>query len=197
MTKSQADKAAEAIARFGTTDVPGPDALWTWLASGPPGGTLLVLRRKGRAGHVSEDQLLDALIAHGWIDGRRWVHPTDATLTLRLATPRAQQAWSQSYKSRAERLESQGRMTPAGRAAVAAGRASGLWDFYADVDALIVPADLSTALGADRAKWDLLPDSYKRNLLRWVKLAKAAPTRAKRIASVAGSVRDGTRIPQM
>ena len=197
MAKTQSDKAAEAVARFGTTDIPDPDALWSWLASGPTEGTLLVLRRKGRLGYVSEDQLLDALIAHGWIDGRRWVHPTDETLTLRLATPRAQQAWSQSYKDRAERLEAEGRMAPAGRAAIEEGRASGLWDFYADVDALVVPPDLSTALGPLVGDWDLLPSSYRRNLLRWVKLAKTEPTRAKRIASIHESLRTGRRIPQM
>ena len=86
-------------------------------------------------------------------------------------------------------------MRPAGEAAVAAGRTSGLWDFFADVDALVVPEDLATAL--DRDKWDTLAPSYRRNVLRWVKLAKSEATRAKRITAVADATKSGVKLPQM
>ena len=143
--------------------------------------------------YVSREEVLDALIAYGWIDGRRFV--VDADRTAQLIAPRKQQAWSQSYKTRVARLQKERRMHPAGEAAVAAGRASGLWDFFADVDALVVPEDLATAL--DRDKWDTLAPSYRRNVLRWVKLAKSEATRAKRITAVADATKSGVKLPQM
>ena len=149
--------------------------------------------------YLTRDQVLDALIAHGWIDGIRRKHE-DPAKTMQLIAPRKMQAWAQSYKDRAEALRKAGRMTSAGEAEIKASKASGLWDFYADVDALIVPQDLEGALGqlpGARAQYDSSPAAYRRNLLRWAKLAKTPPTRAKRIAQIAQACAAGTRIPQM
>ncbi len=197
MAPTQQDKAAEALARFDSVDVDGPDALHAWLAANHarPEGVLVISWKKGDPRHLTGEALLDAALAWGWIDGRRWVHPTDPARTMQLVAPRGTQAWAASYKDRAERLEATGRMAPPGRAAVEAGRAGGLWDFYADIDALIVPEDLAAALGA--GDWDALPAAYRRNLLRWVKLARTPPTRARRIAEIAASLAEGRRIPQM
>ncbi len=197
MPPTQQDKAAEALARFGSVEVDGPGALEAWLAANHArtDGILVVSWKKGDPKHLPAAALLDALVAWGWIDGRRWVHPADPARTVQLIAPRATQAWSATYKDRAARLEATGRMAPPGRAAVEAGRAGGLWDAYADVDALIVPDDLAAALGA--GDWDVLPAAYRRNLLRWVTLAKTPPTRARRIAEIAAATAEGRRIPQM
>lgn len=170
--------------------------LWDWLAANhaQPDSIRLITWKAAHPGkYVSRDQVLDALIAYGWIDGRRF--KLDTNRTAQLISPRKQQAWAQSYKDRVERLTAEGRMHPAGVASVAAGRASGLWDFFADVDALIVPEDLATTL--DLSKWDALAPSYRRNVLRWIKLAKTAPTRAKRITAAVQATIKGERLPQM
>lgn len=173
-------------------------SLWDWLEThhGQEASVLLLTYKAARREwYVSRDAVLDALIAYGWIDGRRYV--VDADRTAQLIAPRGTQMWAQSYKDRAQALEAEGRMRPAGRAAVAAGRVSGVWDFMADVDRLEVPEDLAQALGGARAVWDGLAPSYRRNVLRWIKLAKTAPTRAKRIAQAAQATADGVKIPQM
>lgn len=173
-------------------------ALWDWLEAHHGQGesvALVTWKAADPARYVSREDVLDALIAYGWIDGRRFT--VDDARTAQLIAPRGVQHWAQSYKDRAARLEAQGRMRPAGRASVAAGKASGLWDFMADVDALIVPQDLDAALGEARAAWDGLAPSYRRNVLRWIKLAKTAPTRAKRVAAAAAATRAGEKLPQM
>lgn len=170
--------------------------LWDWLAAhhGQPGSVRLITWKAAHpAKYVSREDVLDALIAHGWIDGRRFA--VDDDRTAQLIAPRKQQAWAQSYKDRVTRLRAEGRMHVAGEAAVALGQASGLWNFFADVDALIVPNDLDAAL--DRAAWDALAPSYRRNVLRWIKLAKTAPTRAKRIAAAVEATAKGEKLPQM
>ncbi|SLN50329.1 YdeI/OmpD-associated family protein [Pseudooctadecabacter jejudonensis] len=177
-------------------EITTPDALWDWLdknAAQPDSLRLITWKKHHPDKYVGREDVLDALLAHGWIDGRRFV--VDDDRTAQLISPRKQQAWSQSYKDRIARLEAEGRMHPQGAAVVAAGKASGLWDFFADVDALIVPDDLAVTL--DQAKWDILPPSYRRNVLRWIKLAKTDKTRAKRVAEAAEATAQGRRIPQM
>ena len=143
--------------------------------------------------YVGREEVLDALIAHGWIDGRRFV--VDDDRTAQLITRRKEQAWSKTYKDRVERLRREGRMHPAGEAMVEMGKASGLWSFFDDVDALIVPQDLAQDL--DQALWDAFAPSYRRNVLRWIKIAKTPATRATRIAKVVEATRDNRKLPQM
>lgn len=136
--------------------------------------------------YVSRDAVLDELVAFGWIDGIR--RKLDDVRTMQLISPRRTEYWAQSYKDRAARLETDGRMAAPGRASVERGKASGLWDFMADVDTLIVPDDLARAFEAAAADFEAFAPSYRRNVLRWIKLAKTAPTRAKRIAKAAETV---------
>ncbi|MEO0391381.1 MAG: YdeI/OmpD-associated family protein [Pseudomonadota bacterium] len=172
-------------------------ALWDWLAAhhSSNGALLITWKAAHRAKYVSREAVLDALVAYGWIDGRRYV--VDADRSAQLITPRKVQHWSQSYKDRAAKLAAEGRMRPPGAASVADGQANGLWDFMADVDRLEVPPDLSTALGDARAEWDALAPSYRRNVLRWIKLAKTDATRAKRVQAAAEACADGRKLAQM
>ncbi|QUJ75509.1 YdeI/OmpD-associated family protein [Sulfitobacter albidus] len=177
-------------------EITTPAALWDWLEAHhtrPDSVRLITWKAAHPDKYVSREDVLDALIAYGWIDGRRFV--VDDDRTAQLIAPRQQQAWSQSYKDRAERLRAKGRMRPAGEDAIAQGKASGLWYFFADVDALIVPDDLAADL--DLARWEALAPSYRRNVLRWIKLAKTAPTRAKRIRAAARATQRGEKLPQM
>lgn len=177
-------------------EITAAEQLWDWLDTrhGQPDSIRLITWKAAHPDkYVSREQVLDALIAHGWIDGRRFV--VDADRTAQLIAPRQQQAWAKSYKDRVRRLRSEGRMHPSGEASVANGQASGLWSFYDDVDALIVPDDLAATL--ELQKWEALAPSYRRNVLRWIKIAKTPATRAKRISAVADAARDGVKLPQM
>ncbi|MEM1428797.1 MAG: YdeI/OmpD-associated family protein [Pseudomonadota bacterium] len=182
-------------------EVRGTDDLWHWLDAhhGQDGSVWLVTyKRNVPENYISREEVLDALIAHGWIDGRRM--KLDDARTMQLIAPRKQQAWADSYKQRAARLIDEGRMRPSGLRSVEAGKASGLWDFYADVDALIVPPDLAVALAALPPSQDhfaAFAPSARRNILRWIKIAKTERTRAKRIAEVARLASENRKPPQM
>ncbi|MEL7165675.1 MAG: YdeI/OmpD-associated family protein [Pseudomonadota bacterium] len=178
-------------------EVTSDAALWDWLAAhhGSDGAILITWKAATRDKYVSRDAVLDALVAHGWIDGRRFV--VDDARTAQLITPRRTRAWAQSYRVRAARLEAEGRMQAPGRAAIAAAQAAGTWEADADVDRLEVPGDLDAALGAAREAWDGMAPSYRRNVLRWIKGAKTAPTRKKRILAAAEATVRGEKLPQM
>lgn len=177
------------------------DALHAWLAShhGQEASIWLVTYKKhAGAKYLSTSQVLDALIAYGWIDGRRM--KLDNVRTMQLISPRKTEAWAQTYKDRAARLIEAGVMQPAGLAAIERSKNLGLWDAMADVDGLIVPDDLAASLAdvsAAETFFMSTAPSYKRNVLRWIKIAKRPETRAKRIAQVVSLSSRSEKAPQM
>ncbi|MDJ0638912.1 MAG: YdeI/OmpD-associated family protein [Paracoccaceae bacterium] len=182
-------------------EVTSDAALWDWLAAhhGQDASVWLVTWKKSDPKrYLSRDQVLDALVAFGWIDGIR--RKLDDSRTMQLISPRKVQHWAKSYKDRAARLIEEGRMQAPGLASIEAGKASGLWTFMDDVDALITPDDLSEAFEARRNAFRFFeksPEAYRRNLLRWVKLAKTDGTRRKRIDKIVSACDAGDRIAQM
>lgn len=145
-----------------------------WLAVGKKGNPRTTL--------TYEQAVLEAL-AFGWIDST--VNRLEEHRFRQLFTPRRPGGtWAPSNKRRIERLISEGRMKPAGLAAVEAARADGSWELLESVEALIIPADLSEALAANiPAAWGFarLPDSAKKQLLWGIVSAKRPETRARRI----------------
>ena len=174
------------------------DALWEWLeenAAQDESVWLVTFKKAMGPGYVSREQVLDALVAHGWIDGRR--KSLDEARTMQLVGPRRTPLWAESYCARAERLMAEGRMHPLGQKAVHKAKAEGHWRSLPDVDALELPDDLAAALSEDaRAAewWDRAAPSYRRNVLRWVATAERQETREGRIMSVVEASQQGERL---
>jgi uncharacterized protein YdeI (YjbR/CyaY-like superfamily) len=148
--------------------------------------------------YVSTSEILDEVLCFGWVDGIR--RKLDDDRTMQLLAPRRVQHWAKSYKERAARLEKEGRMHPAGLMAIEESKRRGLWDYMEDVDALQMPDDLIKALEAYPPALENFVESavsYRRNVLRWIKLAKTPLTRAKRIEKTAVSAATGEKLPQM
>jgi uncharacterized protein YdeI (YjbR/CyaY-like superfamily) len=138
---------------FARVEIASEQALWDWLAvnhAQEESVWLVTWKAQHTDCYVSREAVLDALIAHGWIDGRRL--KLDEARTMQLISRRKQQAWAQSYKDRAARLEAEGRMHPAGSASIKAGKASGKWNDSDPVDALIDPFELMQALDQRHAR---------------------------------------------
>jgi uncharacterized protein YdeI (YjbR/CyaY-like superfamily) len=136
--------------------------------------------------YVSIQEVLDELLCFGWIDGIR--RKLDDEKTMQLISPRQVQHWTKTYKDRYQKLEIEGRMTDAGRNAVLLSKKSGLWDFMDDVDKLIKPLDFENALLENHPalnNFDKFGNSSKRFMLRYIKIAKTAETRLKRITQIA------------
>ncbi len=157
----------------------------------------LVTYKKERADkYVSVQEVLDELLCFGWIDGIR--RKLDELRTMQLISPRQAQHWTKTYKDRFLKLEKEGRMTDAGRAAVELSKQKGLWNFMDDVDALIKPADFIQALTAQPPAlecFDAFAASSKRFMLRYIKLAKTAATRQKRINEITLLAKQNKKLP--
>lgn len=147
--------------------------------------------------YVARSDIIDILLCFGWVDGILRV--LDDEKTMHFVSPRQTQYWTRMYKDRYAKLLKDGAVNTAGVAAEAKSKELGLWDFMDDVDDLIVPTDLEGALTKIKATTTFsdLNDSYKRNLLRYIKLAKTKPTRQKRIETIVNHTARGERIKNM
>ena len=157
---------------------------------------LVTYKKSEKEKYVSREEVLDELLCFGWIDGIR--RKRDEKTSMQLIAPRKAQHWAKSYKERAAKLMEKGKMHAAGQASIDRGKASGLWHFMDDVDALILPEDLKSALKAlppAATFFDSINPSSKRFVLRWIKLAKTEKTRKSRILKIAQLAAKGEKLP--
>jgi len=139
-----------------------------------------------------EDAVREAL-CFGWIDSK--VMPIDDERYKQIFTPRKPRSvWSKINKQHIADLIEAERMTDAGLRAVEVAKKNGAWSLLEPVDALIVPADLESALrGSKRAReaYEALSKSAKRSVLYSLYSAKREDTRAKRLAKALAALEGG------
>ncbi len=179
---------------------PDQAALEAWLeAEGATAqGVYVRLAKKGSGiASVTYPELVESCLCFGWIDGRS--NRLDDSYYLQRVTPRrAKSVWSQKNVATVERLIAEGRMRPAGLAAVEAAKADGRWErAYAGPATITLPDDLAAALDAEpaaRAAYDAL-DGQNRYAILWrVHTAGTPATRAKRVAAAVQLLADGRRL---
>lgn len=184
--------------RFAHVEVTCEQELHDWLLghhSQHEAAWLVTWKKAVPAKYVPHEQVLDQLVAFGWTDGIR--RRMNEQRSRQLVSPRRTQPWAKSYKDRAERLLAAGRMHPSGLVSVERAKATGMWEAMNDVDALLVPADLTDALAARppaAEHFTGFPVSVRRNILRWIASARTPPTRAKRIALTVADAEHGLRV---
>jgi uncharacterized protein YdeI (YjbR/CyaY-like superfamily) len=167
-----------------------------------PGVSLVQWRTATGRRQISYDDMVEEALCFGWVDSRAGT--LDAERSMITMTPRKPTSiWARTNKLRIERLVAEGRMTEAGLRAVEIAKANGSWNMLDDIDALVIPDDLSAALDANeraRRYFDAFPPSAKRNILYWIKSAKRPLTRARRIEQTvllaADNIRAGSPPPQ-
>jgi len=175
--------------------VAGPEPRWlirVWLT----------LAKKGTVEPTSLTyaQALEEALCYGWIDGQ--VRRGDeATYRERFTPRRARSSWSKRNVGIVDRLETEGRMQPAGRAEVDRAQADGRWKAaYAGPASIEMPADLAAALMAEpsaQAMFEILTSQNRYAVISRVNGAKWVETRAQRIEKfVAMLGRGETLYPQ-
>jgi len=141
--------------------------------------------RSGRVGLDYEAAIEEAL-CFGWVDSTGGVVDNERA-RLYFAPRKARSVWAASNKARVERLIRDGRMAPAGLAAIERAKREGSWEILDSVERLEVPPDLAAALEARppaAANFLAFPPSARKQLLGWVALARRPETRAARIERV-------------
>jgi uncharacterized protein YdeI (YjbR/CyaY-like superfamily) len=172
-----------------------------WLGSegSTSKGVWLVLAKKGTAlpTSLSYDQALEEALCQGWIDGQIG-RRDDVTYRQRFTPRRPKSGWSRRNVGLVERLIAEDRMLAAGLAEVERAKADGRWEVaYAGSSTIEVPADLATALDADRAAkatWDTLSRANRYAVLYRIEQAKRPETRARRVEQLVAMLARGETI---
>ena len=180
-----------------------PDlAAWRrWLEkhASDSNGVWLVLAKKGTTSPTSltYDQALEEALCHGWVDGQL-ARADSGTFRRRFTPRRVGSAWSKRNTTLAERLVVEGRMRPAGLAAVARAKADGTWDAaYSGAATIDVPDDFAAALGAEpraREAFGRLDGANRYAVLYRVTTAKRSETRTRRIEQLVAMLARGETI---
>lgn len=164
-------------------------AAWReWLsahAAESPGVWLILHKKGGSITELDYDAALDEALCFGWIDGQS--KSRDDQSYMQRMTPRGRKSiWSARNVGHIARLETEGKMTDAGRAAVAAAKADGRWEAaYAGPADAVVPEDLAAAIAAvpeAQAMFDVLTSQNRFALIHRTNGVKRAETRARKIA---------------
>jgi uncharacterized protein YdeI (YjbR/CyaY-like superfamily) len=151
-------------------------------------------RATGRTSVPYEEAVEEALCV-GWVDSSGRVIDEQRSIQW-FAPRRPRSAWARSNKERVERLIEAGLMLPAGLAAINEAKRNGMWTLLDDVENLVVPDDLATALDAApsaRANWEAFSRSARRAMLEWVVQARRPDTRADRISRIAAAAAQNER----
>ncbi len=131
--------------------VPDAAALRAWLAehhASSPGVWLALSRKGGTTTTLTWQQAIDEALCFGWIDSQARKRD-EQTSCVRYTPRRPRSLWSARNVEHVARLEAEGRMTDAGRAAVEAAKADGRWErAYAASSVAEVPLDLAAAIAA-------------------------------------------------
>ena len=196
MTKTQGSKSNNLT----KVEVSSENELWDWLDvnhASDQSFLLVTWKKTNTEKHINRDSVLDALLAYGWIDGRRYA--LDKDRTMQLICKRKQQDWTQTYRKRAEKLLADGKLKEAGLAAMRLAQSNGTWLANQNVDNLEAPNALLDALNLEQGLvwWQSSAPSYQRNVLRWLNLAKTEKTRLKRINAIANACRHGQKIKNL
>ena len=104
--------------------------------------------RRPRAGgaRLDYEAAIEEALCFGWVDSTGG-YVDDERGKLYFAPRKPRSVWSASNKARVERLIGEGRMAPAGFAAIERAKANGSWEILDAVERLEVPEDLAAALG--------------------------------------------------
>jgi uncharacterized protein YdeI (YjbR/CyaY-like superfamily) len=149
-----------------------------WLVTWKP--------RTGR-GTLDYEAAVEEALCFGWVDSTGSSLDDDRGRQY-FAPRKVRSPWAATNKARAERLIADGRMRPAGLAAIVRAKANGSWEVLDGPERLEVPADLAAALDAiptASGNFAAFPPSARKMMLAWVAQALRPETRARRVAEVA------------
>lgn len=136
---------------------------------------------------IGYDEAVEEALCFGWIDSK--VKRIDEEKYMQRYTPRKEDSnWSESNKQRVKKLIKMGLMTEAGLAKIETAKRNGSWSRLDDIEKhIVVPEDLQAVLAenlAAKENFEKFPPSHKKQYLWWLKSARRAETREKRIVEI-------------
>ena len=161
---------------------------WLETHHATSGGAWLVTWRasSGKQGLPYEEAVEEAL-CFGWVDSTAGT-VDDERGKLYFAPRKSNSGWAATNKARVERLIANGRMAPAGLAAIERAKQNGSWELLDSVERLEVPPDLAAALEDSppaASNFAAFPPSVRKQALTSLVMARRPETRAERVRRIA------------
>jgi uncharacterized protein YdeI (YjbR/CyaY-like superfamily) len=150
------------------------------------GAWLVTWRQRTGRTRLEYEAAIEEALCFGWVDSTAGRFD-DERGKLYFAPRKPRSVWAATNKARIERLIADGRMAPAGLAAIERAKANGSWETLDSVERLEVPDDLAAALESRppaAANFTAFPPSARKMLLAWVAMARRPDTRASRIHQI-------------
>ncbi len=148
--------------------------------------------------NLSWSDAVDEALCFGWIDSvKQTVDSEKYRQYFTLRKPNSM--WSKVNKDKVEELIKEGQMMPAGFRSIEIAKENCSWSKYDDVENLLVPKDLETALALYSGASDFFcaqSKSIRKGMLFWVAEAKRPETRARRISEIAQLAGQGLKPKQ-
>lgn len=150
-----------------------------------PGVWLVLHKKGGRTTKLTYAHALDEALCFGWIDGQI-ARRDDEAYRQRFTPRRPTSPWSARNVEHVARLTRQGRMQPAGIAAVNAAKANGRWQSaYSGQANMQIPDDLAQALKANPVAaemFDQLDSANRYAIVYRLNTVKRPTTRDRKLA---------------
>lgn len=162
-----------------------------------PGVWIQIAKKASGIPSVTYAEALDEALCLGWIDGQKKAF--DERTFLQKFTRRGKRSiWSKINVGHVARLEKEGRMKPAGIAAVDAAKADGRWDAaYHSSKTAEMPEDFLNALAQEpgaKAFFETLNKAQRYGFFFRITTARKIETRSKRIADLVGMLKRGEKL---
>lgn len=133
-------------------------------------------------------EAVDEALCFGWIDSKK-VKIDEITAHQYFSKRKPKGTWSKINKDKVEKFIELGLMSDFGMEMIELAKQNGSWSLLDEVEQLIVPEDLQTALNklpnASDYFHNTVSKSVKKAILTWLVLAKQEETRQKRIDEIA------------
>jgi len=159
-------------------------------------GAWLVSWKRGRGPAVDYGEAVEEALCFGWIDSTAGRVDDDRS-KLYFAPRKPRSGWSASNKARVSRLIADGRMAPAGLAAIERAKANGSWSLLDDVEQGVIPDDLAAALAEAppaTTNFAAFPPSARKMFLGWIAQARRPETRERRVREAAARAQRNERL---
>lgn len=156
---------------------------------------LIYFKSSTKIPSLSWSEAVDEALCFGWIDSTKKTIDKDRYMQY-FSKRKPSSTWSRINKEKIIRLTQNNFMKKAGLDSIETAKQNGTWVLMDDVENLIIPEDLKTALDQNESAMDFFQGqskSIKKGILHWVVTAKRIETREKRIAEIAQSAAKGTR----
>ena len=159
---------------------------------------LVHFKSSTKVASLTWSEAVDEALCFGWIDSTR--RPIDKERYMQYFSKRKPNSmWSKINKEKVVQLIQNNQMTKAGLASIATAKQNGSWTFLDEIEALVIPEDLATALANHKGAMDYfdgLSKSAKKILLHWVISAKRPETRQKRVIEIAENASENLKPKQ-